>query len=354
MIDATAAPGRARLRDVVPKLDGWRQPPVGRASAGGAYKEWMHFCVRLPGDPVGHLLVNLNVTEATSAGATVRTPRLIALAHQRGWTGTLDGFADADVHGEPGGLDLRLGPNELTWRGDAFHLVLRTTELAADLTLRPLSFPTISSSISFGPGHSLHWVVIPRLAAHGWVEVGGRRLALQGAPAYHDHNWGHFRWGGDLAWEWGFVHAADPASPWSVVFVRVSDGGRHRTLSQGALVWRGEALMRIFQDREVQMDLVGAHEGGRPFTIPPLAALLLPGTSSGVPAQLQLRAEGMEDHLHLDFASIDKARVVMPSDVDPLRLVVLNETCGEARAHGRVRGESFDLLGPALLELVGG
>ena len=200
----------------------------------------------------------------------------------------------------------------------------------------------------------MHWVVIPRLEASGWVEVGGRRLELARALTYHDHNWGHFRWGEDLSWEWGFVNPTDPACPWSVVFVRVSDGGRHRTLSQGALVWNQDVNVRTFQNREIDVRLEGTGAGPRPFTIPPIAGLLAPGASSGVPARLALRADGLDDELAIDYEIASGARIVVPSDVDDFGYVLLNETSGPARVRGTTRAGDFDFTGPAIVEFVRG
>jgi hypothetical protein len=138
------------------------------------------------------------------------------------------------------------------------------------------------------------------------------------------------------------------------VFVRVSDGARHRTLSQAALVWRGEALLRTFQDRELAMSLEGVHRGPRPLTLPPVASSLLPGAGSGVPARVEVRARGQDDELHVAFETRSKARVAIPSDVDPFGLVSLNETSGLARVRGALYGDAFSFEGPAMMEFVRG
>ncbi len=75
------------IASAVAQLDAWRQPIAGAASADGAYKEWMHFCVRLPGAQHGYLLVNLNVSESKVGGRALRTPRLLALARLDAWAG---------------------------------------------------------------------------------------------------------------------------------------------------------------------------------------------------------------------------------------------------------------------------
>jgi hypothetical protein len=356
MASVTNADAHARsvIGRAVPRLDAWRRSPTGPASEGGSYKEWMHFCVALPGTLAGHLLVNLNVTETGGGPAARRAPRLVVLAERGGWTGALETFDDAAVSGPAGGLDLRLGHNVLRWRDGVYRLSLSMEGLTAELSLRPLTAPTTATRVSFGPGRSIQWVVVPRLAADGWVRVAGETIALRGAPGYHDHNWGHFRWGGDLSWEWGFVNPVDPACAYSAVFVRVSDRGRHRTLSQALLLWRGDQLVRAFQDREVTTTLSGTHLGPRPFTLPKAAALLAPGTSTGVPARLAMEGRGADDHARVQYDTASKARLAIPSDVEPLGLVLLNETTGLARVEGRLGAEGFAFEGPAMMEFVRG
>jgi hypothetical protein len=344
--------GRA-LDRAVPRVDAWRGAPIGVASEGASYKEWMHWCVRLPGEAGGHLLVNLNVTEA-GAPSFRRRPRLIVLAERAGWSGLVEDFADDAVVGSAGTLDLAMGRNSLRWQRGAFRLSLETSDIAAELTLRPLVLPTVPTRVSLGEGRSIHWVAIPRLEAHGWARVGAERMKLEGTTAYHDHNWGHFRWGGDLSWEWGFVNASALDDARSAVLVRVSDRGGHRVLGQSLLLWEGDSLTRTFQDRELRIALEGTDLGPRAFTVPPLASLLVPGTSAGVPASLTAVGTRGGDVLGFTFETASRARVAIPSDVDPFRLVLLNETSGRARVEGVIEGQPVAFEGAGIMEFVRG
>jgi hypothetical protein len=326
----------------------WRTPLTGPASNTGARKEWMHFCVALPSG--GQVLVNLNVTE--SGGR--RVPRLIVLGWDRSWCGSVRSFADDEVSGGSGRLDVRLGPNRLRWHEGAFQLSLATPELTGELELVPSLLPTVPTTVSLGAGRSLHWIVLPRLLANGWVRLGSERHLVARAPAYHDHNWGNFRWGGDLGWEWGFLLPESGDTRMSVVVVRVSDGLGHKSASQTALVWRESRLVRVFQNHELEFESHGTRPPARPFTVPRVASLLAPAASSGVPARFATRARGAGDSLDFDFSVHDAARVALPSETDPFKLLLLNETTGRARASGSIGGERFELEGDAMMEFVRG
>jgi hypothetical protein len=343
-----------RLDRALRRLDAWRRSPQSGPSEQGSYKEWLHFCVRLPGEPPGHLLVNFNVTERRAAAGTQCVARLITLAHAGEWHGQVESIPAELVRGEAGEIDVRFGASSLRLDGGVFELKLRSGDIAAELRLRPWMLPTGATRVGFDARHAMQWVAVARLAAEGTVSIGGRGVRLQDAPAYHDHNWGQFRWGGELAWEWGFVHPLDVDCPWTIVFVRVSDGARQSALNQFVLVWKGDAYLRAFQNRELVFELEGMHVGPRPFTIPGVMGLLAPGAASGVPAALSVRASGLGDELSIDYRTASKARVAMPSDVHALRSVLLNETEGSARVSGRIGGEAFEFAGSALLEVVRG
>ena len=221
------------IERAVPRADAWRQAPKGAASADGSYKEWMHFCVCLPGEPEGHLLVNLNVTESGAPGAVMRRPRLIALGYLGEWTGIVESFEDDRVAGRAGALesDPRSRRSAATTGGSRWTLNGKRRPSSG---CGPRCCPP-SRAASPSRANGIHWVAIPQLEATGWVRLADRRIDLHRATAYHDHRLrGRFRWGGNLSWEWGFVNPRDPACPFSVVFARVSDDGRHRTLSQSA------------------------------------------------------------------------------------------------------------------------
>ena len=53
---------RSRQRRAIADVDGWRAEPAERGG-GAKYKEWMHFCVRLPSTQLGQLLVNLSIMD---------------------------------------------------------------------------------------------------------------------------------------------------------------------------------------------------------------------------------------------------------------------------------------------------
>jgi hypothetical protein len=247
---------------------------------------------------------------------------------------------------------VRFGTSSVRFREGVYLLSIEHGAIRAELQLTPCAWPTMVTSLSLGAEQHLQWVALPRLAATGWVRIGSTRTTLQAEPAYHDHNWGQFRWGSGLAWEWGFVQLRCDDQPWTVVLARVSDGARHHTLAQSALVWRGQDLVHTFQNRRLELQSSGQLRMTNPFTLPRLARLALPDALSGVPAQLDLRAADGSDELQVTFEAASACRIALPSESDDYKLVVLNETCGSARVRAKLGPHVLDAEGEALLELV--
>lgn len=343
----------AGIASLVRQSDYLRRSP---ASAGGrlGHKEWTHFCVL--SDELD-LLLNLSLMDHGHGDGGVpraEVPRLTVLARSdaSGWVGDVDTFAAGEIDVRGGRIDLDLGPNRLRFRRGAYELEAATAsgELAASLRFEPLALPALTTSIGLSAGGYMKWLVVPRLAAHGEVRLGGRRIPLRDVPAYHDHDWGAFDWGDDFSWEWAVVLPPTLALPWSLVYMRISDRARVRVLSQGLLLWRGDAHFRTFRGRDVRVESVGFLRPPRPLRIPRVMALAAPGRALDVPRRLEARAVHGDDVLELALDLRDLAQVGIPDDTDCEGVTLLSEVRAAARVDGRVRGERLGFDGPAIVE----
>ncbi len=225
--------------------------------------------------------------------------------------------------------------------------------------LTPLFPPTTPTCVRLGPRTAMHWLMVARLSTWGRLYLSGQRFELTGAPAYHDHNWGQFDWGDDISWEWGYAHADDDADDddrdqLTAVWARVSDGRRERTLSQTLLFWRRSRLERIFQGHELDFRPTGACAASPGLTLPRIANLIAPGPAAGVPEALSVKAHGYGDELELVFRPRAVARIGVPGDRDPFRLMLLNEAVGDASLCGTTQGGPFSRSGSAVGEFMRG
>ena len=339
-----------RIAAILADADYFRRSP-SRLSGRAEHKEWQHFIVHA--GPV-HLLVNFNLVDDPWAQREVA--RLVVLARTEQWDGDVERFEEREIEVVPGRLDARFGASTLRWSGGRYLLsiALRDRPIAAELEIVPTTCPALSANQPLDRERSLSWLFVPRLVARGTIAVGGRTEQVDGAPAYHDHNWGHFRWGDDFSWEWGSALPRDAGNAWSAVHVRMSDRGRSAVRYQGFFLFRGADPWRVFRDEEVRVSHEGSFEAPRPLRVPRVMAMLSPGGTGDVPRRMEVVARGDGDELRLVFTPEDVAQVVLPSERDPEGVTVINEVSGHVAMEGRVRGVTVAMEGPGVFELLRG
>lgn len=332
--------------------DWLRRSPSLRGGAG-SHKEWWHFCVYAPGVDV---LVNLSLVDDVREGAPPgrEFARVVVLVRERGWDGDVEVFEAHEVEAPGGGLQMRFGDNRVAFEDGRYviEVRLRRRPIAVSLSLEPGCVPSLANNIRLDPGPPINWLVLPRMVASGTLRLGGRVVQVERARAYHDHNWGHFAWGRDFAWEWGYGLPEEEGNPWSMVFVRLSDRAHSRTYMQALFLWRESLQHRVLRAADVTVERVGLLRASRVFKLPRAMALVAPGTVTDVPRALEVTARGDGDEVRCRFEAEDVAAVVIPNDHDP-GVTVIHEVSGEVSVEGRVRGERVAMRGRAIFEFLG-
>lgn len=339
-----------RLRFSIDSLDhtrGSSAPPFGPRK----HKEWHHFVVLGRGFD---LLVNFSCCDDLESGGQREIPRLVLLARLDEWDGDIENFDSREARITRGRIRFELGANRMEFRDGAFHIeaTLRQRPISVRMTLEPRTQPVLVPGTPMRQGPPLHWLVVPRLQTRGMLRVGEREVCLDGAPAYHDHNWGHFLWGHDLSWEWGFVLPDDEEVPWCLTFVRLTDRARATALDQKLLVWRRERLFRGFREGEVQTE-IGARSF-RPrtvFKVPRPLALLAPEQAIDVPATFANHVNAGRDFLSCRSQPYDVVQVLIPSETD-LGVTIFNEVSARVVVDGELGGEAVRFSGTSMMELI--
>ncbi len=335
--------------------------PSNDSTTAGAtdtgHKEWHHFIVYAPGMRV---LVNLSLLELGwvegRPAKTQRSARVIAIAETDGWRGDVDAYRPGDVEAQAGGLDIRIGDNRMWFEEGQYHLRfgLKRAALKGELAFTPLTQPAVSHHIRLAAGRELSWLMLPRLAVSGHVRVGERRIQLNNALGYHDHNWGHFAWGDDFAWEWGSIVPSRSSNPWSAVYARMTDRNRGAVRTQGLFLWNGSRQARFFRDRDMTVTLEGRTELSNVFKLPPLVGLLASGTCTDVPRRLVAHAACGRDEVLLTFHTNAVSQVVIPNETTTDGVTTLNEASGSVVMSGTVDGQPMDLEGAGVFEFIRG
>ncbi len=342
------------ISGAVEQADFVRRSPAFWGGRRG-HKEWLHFVVL--GDDYD-VLVNFSFSDDLRAprDAASEVARLTVLVRDGDeWDGDVDTFAADEVVVRGGGIDVCFGDNVLGFHDGTYRVRVRLRErpFAADVVFRPQTMPARAPNIPMMDGPPLHWLIVPRCRADGTAVLGERAVAITDALAYHDHNWGRFRWGQNFSWRWSFALPEDPAVPWTVAFASLTDRGRNHACSQGLFLWRDAKRWRTFRDHE--MTLTSSLAFMRPryvFKIPRVMALLSPGETTEVPSVIELAADGGGDWFRYRFEAEAVGQVLIPNDTD-LGVTVLNEVTGRSWFRGVVAGEAFDVASRSIFELLG-
>jgi hypothetical protein len=319
--------------------DFWRFP-LQLATRREPFKEWHHFVVQRPGL---RLLVNFSLMVEHHLGAAPRlSPQLIVIVH-----GAADAHRAALERPGPDGFnltpDLRgiaIGASRMAITAGGYHIQLNADggRVAGWLQLRPTSRPFVVNNQPVGAGR-LSWLFVPRLAVTGEVVVDGQRHQLDDDIAYHDHNWGHFRWGDDFSWMWGSVLPVT-ADDWTFVVMRMTDRHGHRSSARAVYAWWGGEPAGMYRDGRVRIEESGP--SGPPIVahLPPVTRLLSRATSEA-PARIVVEAARGADEILLTFEPDRCTRIGFPDELSVDRLCTLDEATGGARVEGVVGGVSI-------------
>jgi hypothetical protein len=317
---------------------------------GRLHVEWFHFVVHA-GDV--DLLINFSLS---ATGRRAPTGHVMVLARQTDggtshWEGGAHRVPAEDVRLGTGRTRVELGGASLHL-DDAFHVrvACRDAPLTVDLRLVPASFACHTHNL-VGEGDGFHWVVAPRLFTSGTIDWNGRRIRVDGAPAYHDHNWGtvdddHF------VWEWTCSIADAQTDAWNVVLVRLLDRTRTRAVVQGLLVWEGAHRRKAFRGRDLSLVYEGFLRPTAATCFPRGLSLLAPGSATDVPQRVGIVATGGADHLTGELVTADVARIVVPREND-LGTTIIHEVGGRIRLTGRLGERDVAIDAPAFSEFVG-
>jgi hypothetical protein len=249
-----------------------------------------------------------------------------------------------------GQIGAAFGASSLAFSGDEYklRLTMQAPRIDATLTLRPVARPALTRSVPLGDSDPMQWFVLPCLEATGDVRIDGRRYRLDRSPAYHDHNWGRFSWGGDFAWEWAIALSAGPTA-WSLIYYRITDRGRHNIVSQGLLIWGGGRHLRTFHDREIRARSTGLMRTSGCLRLPPIMRLAAAGSAADIPTRLAVSAAGSGDELDVTFELSDCAQICIPDDADE-GITVISECHATATVSGRVQGCPVRFAGRSVVE----
>jgi hypothetical protein len=180
------------------------------------------------------------------------------------------------------------------------------------------------------------------------VEICGGHIDLSAAVAYHDHNWGRWRWGDDIGWEWGCF--ADRKHRSVFVYTQTTDRDHRRRGRPMLLVYAG-GHRRTFAGLTVVVDYA-AELATSPRRVPgALAALHSDRAQPRQPTRVELRANDGVDSVHLRFHAEAVAQILTAEPTAP-GYGFIHEIAGRFEASGQINRTKLTAEGLAIVEHV--
>lgn len=343
------------LRAALGVIDRPHPPRRGEPNVA-SYKEWYHFNV-LDGMSGIDLIVNLSVAgDVARAGGG--DADLIVLCHRRGegWCGGIERFDASAVAFDTRALRVESAPARIAFADGEYRLNIGRADapVRIDLRFAPCTEPLLLWNDTPLGGGRLNWLIVAHLKASGAIDVARERIVLDDACAYHDHNWGHWFWGDDFGWEWGFCadeQDASPATRTTIVFDRTSDRQGDVSLEHTLAVWRGAKLVKVFTRHALRCRREGRFEGDVRRE-PGAASLVAPGVVVTVPRSFVASSRDGADWLDLRYDVDAALQVSVPREYG-FGLVGLNETFGNVIVNGEVGGQRVAFAARACFEFLG-
>lgn len=339
------------IADTIASVDFTRltSPRDGRR----CFKEWHHFVVMT--EEVD-LLVNFSLCDDArpEAPPNAQQARVVVTANDGAWEGDVETFDVGESYAAGGRILLEFGPNRLCFEDGRYQVTvaLRSRPIQLELELEPVTRPAYIPSIPMLEGPPLHWVVVPRLLASGWVVVDKRKYSFESVPAYHDHNWGHFLWGHNIAWDWSYLLPNDAATPWSLTFLRLTDRPRTAALSQDILVWRRDRMCEVFREQDLEFEFDRGHfRPAEVFRVPRVMGLLVPRGRCDIPAALTVRGRRGENWIECRCVPDTLSQVLIPSERD-LGVTIFNEVGAASEVRGSIDGQALAYQGRSIMEFI--
>ncbi|WP_299740836.1 hypothetical protein [uncultured Roseobacter sp.] len=324
------------------------RPPVLSDPTAAAYKDWFHLNVFLP-ETGRVVLINLSLHGPPWDKRARAVGVALASTQDGDWIGGIEIASLSDSQIDTQALFLSTVSMAVSRDGTALHArVVRPEDgLIANLTARPLlSTASLDLTAGFGSGW-IGWSAIPTLALSGTLRIDGEDIDLTHARGYHDHNWGRWFWGEDVAWEWGAWVLSEDIT---IVAARGTDKAHHSRQPPHVFLIHGTRVYGFTPD---QIDLTYDAAPTRTARRLPgaLAAIHPDRRAPDLPRTVTLRADSRLARFELAFETDTAAQLLLS---DPMRpgAGFINELAGRCHLTATLDHQMLRARGSGVFEYV--
>jgi hypothetical protein len=245
---------------------------------------------------------------------------------------------------------LRIFGNGLNLEINGKHSTLEVRDERMQLSIRfqgeakatPL---LVTEDSPFGNGF-IGWGLVPGLQVMGELSVGGQSFSIeQNWFSYHDRNFGRFRWGEDIGWEWfvAFATCDDGRQITLVLDQRTNKDHSSKGLPY-IFVYIGHELTKVFIGSSLYIHWEWSPSAVTPVRLPGIMASLFGDRAIRVPQALQVEAADQQGRLLLSVQFETIAELVVPDNQDR-QYTFIEEVTGTVEVSLFLQGETLQAKG---------
>lgn len=190
----------------------------------------------------------------------------------------------------------------------------------------------VDESFPFGTGF-IGWGLIPGMAMEGTIGLADARYTVDRAwYCYHDHNYGRFRWGGDIGWIWWVANAVDPEGHhFTYVFHRGNNSDFSVVSVPYLFIYADHTLIKIFKGPGLKLDIEMGKKPGLPVILPGTMASIFSDRHIVLPELIRLSGRDESDSVFLEMRVCSCTEFILP-DNEKKQYTFLKELQGPAHA----------------------
>ena len=306
------------------------------------WKDWYHYVLLEPQTGI-RVLVNMTAIARPGDGE-IQTSFLVTIPsqmlppeHRPETTFATFGTTFSQAW-NPGNISRK----PLRWQGKGMQLQINgyytqgeVQDARSQLSIQFDAYATatpilVTENSPFGSGF-IGWGLVPGLQVSGELSVCGQSFPI--SPhwyCYHDRNFGRFRWGEDIGWEWFVAYViCDDGTPMTLVLDQRTNKDHTERGFPYIFIYIGNELTKVFVGATLQINWHWSDSSTIPPRLPGIMAVLFGDRKLHTPTKLQVTAADEHDQLmiHLNFESI--VELIVP-DNQQRQYTFIEEVTGSA------------------------
>jgi len=197
------------------------------------------------------------------------------------------------------------------------------------------------------------WGLVPGLQVMGELSICEQRFGIDETWfCYHDRNFGRFRWGEDIGWEWLVaVLSAENGRKFTLVLDKRTNKDHSLSGLPYIFIYEETQLRKVFLGSTLQIDWEWTPAAQRPLRLPGVMASLFADKTVKMPQALQIQAMDEQDQMMLNVQFDAMTELIVP-DNQARQYTFIEEVTGKAEMYLSLQGKTIYARGLIYAEYV--